>query len=234
MKKRLFITAACIAAVAVFAYFLNNNDSESSRQLIPDQILSENEKQELAVPQIYKDETIGFKLETTSLETMRPPVYETYLLDQSLNEEGVYIKAYPLKLWQETESYGDRKSYDAVMSSSDGQPCGDTPIALYGVNLNQSCRIIVSDDGTRLITGFYKNRHGEPPFVAFFVTNSGYGILLIQFYREEFLDISSRDPSVPRFNAGEEFVQRVQAGEFPEISKKIEAFNEMLKTVKSF
>ena len=56
-------------------------------------------------------------------------------------------------------------------------------------------------------------------------------MILIQFYSSEFVEIMRNDSSVERY-AGDDFVARIQRGEFPKITSKLQGFFEILKTVK--
>ncbi|MDI6883026.1 MAG: hypothetical protein QMC93_00935 [Patescibacteria group bacterium] len=202
-------------------------------------------KEEIKLPEeVATDETADWKTYRNNgigIQFKYPgngEIENTTFIDKQIGP--IYVKAFPIGIWgpytinpyegeSEMEKQKNEKYYkDLFLSIKDypqNQECNnlDTYIPIFGKsNLDKSCRMVNSDSGVKIITGFYMNIHGEPPKVAFFITDKYWIELLLYYYNGE--------PTSFGLNS-DSFVQEIQLGKYENISRQIDVFDRILKTV---
>lgn len=202
----------------------------------------------------YRNEDIGIEFRYPSSDTGLPQLVNSneQFIDRAIDED-IYIKVYKLGVFgpeSSKVSFYDPESseqknifeqkvildsqyyqnlFDQISNYKHDQECNqlDAFIPIYGPKaLNDTCMIFISDSGVRILTGFYANIHGGPPMVSLFASKN-YEILLMLSYEDGLVGSGGRS-----FVSQQELVGRIENGDFPEITKKIEKFKSVLKTVR--
>ncbi len=189
---------------------------------------------------IYRNVEIGIEFKYPGVHGVHEHTED--FIDEQIGP--IYVKAFPSGWWgphsidvflgeTELEREKNEKYYKDIFSLikdyQQNQECNslDIYIPIYeSMNLGKSCRIVISDSGVKMITGFYKNIHGAPPKVAFFITNKYWIELILHYYDEELEGIEIKDLN------SDSFIQEIQMGKYENVSKRIEVFDQILKTVK--
>jgi hypothetical protein len=194
---------------------------------------------------IYKNDEIGIQFKYPGNERIE----NTTVIDEQIGPiidrqiGPIYVKAIPIGMTgpysvnlflgeseSEIEKQKNEKYYkDLFLLIKDypqNQECNnlDIFIPIFGrSNVGKSCRIVSSSSGVKIITGFYANIHGEPPKVAFFITDTHWVELTVGYYGGESTSFDLNSNS---------FIQEVQSGKYKNISKQIDIFDQILKTIK--
>ena len=221
----IVVAVFAIGGVLAYQYYWQSPEEE---------ILEETPKDQTADWKIYKNDGIGMQFKYPG----NGQTENTTIIDEQIGP--IYVKAFPIGMWgpytinpyegeSEIEKQKNEKYYkDLFLSTKDysqNQECNnlDISIPIFGKsNLGKSCRIVNSDSEVKIITGFYTNIHGEPPKVAFFATDKYWIELLLYYYNGE--------PTSFNLNS-DSFIQEVQSDKYMNISKQIDVFNQILKTV---